>query len=106
MTHEQYKDAAQYWGKKASASMPEAELKNACRDQRIVLGFQGWARQQTDNRFLMIQNGLTIRMLHLIQQSIAEKVGVPCGNLILLVKSAHFYIRDRNKVLAILHQEC
>lgn len=53
MTHEQYKDAAQYWGKKASASMPEAELKNACRDQRIVLGFQGWARQQTDKNFTM-----------------------------------------------------
>lgn len=45
-------------------------------------------------------------MLHLIQQSIAEKVGVPCGHLILLVKSAHFYMRDRNRVLAILHQEC
>jgi len=53
MTHEQYKDAAQYWGKKASASMPEAELKNACRDQRIVLGFQGWVRQQTDKDFTM-----------------------------------------------------
>ena len=33
--------------------MPEAELKNACRDQRIVLGFQGWARQQTDKDFTM-----------------------------------------------------
>ena len=57
MTREQYKDAAQYWDKKESASMPEAELKNACRDQRIGLGFQeGWVWQQTDNRFLMIQN--------------------------------------------------
>ena len=45
-------------------------------------------------------------MLHLIQQDIAEKVGVPCGELILLVKSAHFYMRDRGKVLAILNEEC
>lgn len=44
-------------------------------------------------------------MLHLIQQDIAEKVGVPCGKLILLVKSAHFYMRDREKVLAILNEE-
>lgn len=44
-------------------------------------------------------------MLHLIQQDIAEKVGVPCGKLILLVKSAHFYMRDREKVLAILNKE-
>lgn len=45
-------------------------------------------------------------MLHLIQQDIAEKVGMPCGKLILLVKSAHFYMRDREKVLAILNKEC
>ena len=45
-------------------------------------------------------------MLHLIQQDIAEKVGVPCGKLILLVKSAHFYMRDREKVLAIIDKEC
>lgn len=45
-------------------------------------------------------------MLHLIQQDIAEKVGVLCGELILLVKSAHFYMRDRGKVLAILNEEC
>ena len=44
-------------------------------------------------------------MLHLIQQDIAEKVGVPCGKLILLVKSAHFYMRDSEKVLAILNEE-
>lgn len=44
-------------------------------------------------------------MLHSIQQDIAEQVGVPCGKLILLVKSAHFYIRDREKVLAILRDE-
>ena len=44
-------------------------------------------------------------MLHLIQQDIAEKVGVLCGELILLVKSAHFYMRDREKVLAILNEE-
>ena len=45
-------------------------------------------------------------MLHLIQQDIAEKVGVPCGKLILLVKSAHFYMRDREKVLTILNKKC
>ena len=44
-------------------------------------------------------------MLHLIQQGIAEKVGVPCGKLILFVKSAHFYMRDRGKVLRILCSE-
>ena len=44
-------------------------------------------------------------MLYLIQKEIAEKVGIPCGSLILIVKSAHFYVRDRNKVLEILHQE-
>lgn len=44
-------------------------------------------------------------MLHLIQQNIAEKVGVPCGKLMLLVKSAHFYMRDREKVLKILRSE-
>ena len=41
-------------------------------------------------------------MLHLIQKEIAEKVGIPCGKLILIVKSAHFYMRDREKVLAII----
>lgn len=44
-------------------------------------------------------------MLHLIQQDIAEEVGVPCGKLMLLVKSAHFYMRDREKVLKILRSE-
>ena len=44
-------------------------------------------------------------MLYLIQKEIAEKVGIPCGSLILIVKSAHFYMRDRNKVLEILRQE-
>ena len=44
-------------------------------------------------------------MLHLIQQDIAEKVGVSCGKLILFVKSAHFYMRDREKVLRILCSE-
>ena len=44
-------------------------------------------------------------MLHLIQQDIAEKVGVPRGKLILLVKSAHFYMKDREKVLTILSKE-
>ena len=34
-------------------------------------------------------------MLYLIQKEIAEKVGIPCGSLILIVKSAHFYTRDR-----------
>ena len=32
MTHEQYKDAAQYWDKKESVPMPEAELKKAVDD--------------------------------------------------------------------------
>jgi thymidylate synthase len=41
-------------------------------------------------------------MLHLIQKEIAEKTGIPCGKLILIVKSAHFYLRDREKVLAII----
>ena len=41
-------------------------------------------------------------MLHLVQKEIAEKTGIPCGKLILIVKSAHFYLRDREKVLAII----
>lgn len=32
MTHEQYKDAAQYWNKKEAIPMPEAELKKAVDD--------------------------------------------------------------------------
>ena len=44
-------------------------------------------------------------MLHLIQKEIAEKTGIPCGKLILIVKSAHFYLRDREKVLAIIENE-
>lgn len=44
-------------------------------------------------------------MWYLIQKEIAEKVGIPCKSLILIVKSAHFYMRDRNKVLEILRQE-
>ena len=41
-------------------------------------------------------------MLHLIQKEIAEKTGISCGKLILIVKSARFYLRDREKVLAII----
>ena len=44
-------------------------------------------------------------MLHLIQKEIAEKADIPCGKLILIVKSAHFYKRDREKVLAIIDKE-
>lgn len=44
-------------------------------------------------------------MLRLIQNDIAEKVGMNCGKLTLLVKSAHFYLRDRDKVLKILREE-
>lgn len=43
-------------------------------------------------------------MLHLVQKEIAEKTGIPCGKLILIVKSAHFYLRDREKVLAIIEK--
>jgi len=43
-------------------------------------------------------------MLHLIQKEIAEKTGIPCGKLILIVKSAHFYLRDREMVLAIIEK--
>ena len=48
---------------------------------------------------------MNLVMLYLIQKEIAEKVGIPCGCLILIVKAAHFYMRDRNKVLEILRQE-
>lgn len=44
-------------------------------------------------------------MLRLIQSDIAEKVGMSCGKLTLLVKSAHFYLRDRDKVMKILREE-
>lgn len=43
-------------------------------------------------------------MLHLIQKEIAEKTGIPCGKLILIVKSAHFYLRGREMVLAIIEK--
>jgi len=42
--------------------------------------------------------------VNLIQKEIAEKTGIPCGKLILIVKSAHFYLRDREKVLAIIEK--
>lgn len=41
-------------------------------------------------------------MLHLIHKKISEDTGIPCGKLILLIKSAHFYVRDRDKILHIL----
>lgn len=41
----------------------------------------------------------------LIQKGIAEKASIPCGKLILIVKSAHFYLRNREKVLAIIDKE-
>ena len=44
-------------------------------------------------------------MLHLIQKEIVEKTGIPCEKLILIVKSAHFYLHDREKVLAIIDGE-
>ena len=44
-------------------------------------------------------------MLYLIQRKIAEEVGMACGKLILLVKSAHYYLRDEEKVLRILRAE-
>lgn len=43
-------------------------------------------------------------MLHLIQKEIVEKTGIPCEKLILIVKSAHFYLHDREKVLAIIDE--
>lgn len=45
---------------------------------------------------------VSLVMLHLIQKEIAEKTGIPCGKLILIVKSARFCLRDREKVLAII----
>ena len=48
MTHEQYKDAAQYWGKKASASMPEAELKTPAEINALFSDFKdGHGSRQT-----------------------------------------------------------
>lgn len=44
-------------------------------------------------------------MLHLIQKDIAEKTGLPCGKLTLIVKSAHFYLRDKEKIMKILREE-
>ena len=41
---------------------------------------------------------INLVMLHQIQKEIAEKVGMEQGNLILIVKSAHFYMRDEPKV--------
>ena len=44
-------------------------------------------------------------MLHLIQKEIAEKVGMAQGQMTLIVKSAHFYRRDEEKVERILKAE-
>lgn len=44
-------------------------------------------------------------MLHLIQKEIAEKAGMALGQMVLIVKSAHFYRRDMAKVMKILKEE-
>lgn len=48
---------------------------------------------------------INLVMLHLLQKEIAEKVGMKCGTLTLIVKSAHFYLRDAEKVQSILCEE-
>lgn len=45
---------------------------------------------------------INLVMLHQIQKEIAEKVGMEQGKMILIVKSAHFYMRDEPKVMKIL----
>lgn len=48
---------------------------------------------------------INLVMLHQIQREISEKVGMEQGNMILIVKSAHFYMRDEPKVMKILKSE-
>ena len=45
-------------------------------------------------------------MLYLIQKEITEKVGMEIGRMTLIVKSAHFYLRDEEKVMKILGENC
>ena len=44
-------------------------------------------------------------MLSSILHSVSEKVGMNCGRLVLVVKSAHYYMKDEEKVLRILAAE-
>ena len=44
-------------------------------------------------------------MLHLIQKEIAEKTGMMQGQMTLIIKLAHFYRRDEEKVERILKAE-
>lgn len=48
---------------------------------------------------------INLVMLHQIQKEISEKVGMEQGNMILIVKSAHFYMGDEPKVMKILKSE-
>ena len=45
-------------------------------------------------------------MLYLIQKEITEKVGMEIGRMTLIVKSAHFYLRDEEKAMKILGENC
>ena len=45
-------------------------------------------------------------MLYLIQKEITEKAGMEIGRMTLIVKSAHFYLRDEEKVMKILGENC
>lgn len=48
---------------------------------------------------------INLVMLHQLQKEISGKVGMEQGKLILIVKSAHFYMRDEPKVMKILKEE-
>ena len=45
-------------------------------------------------------------LLYLIQKEITEKVGMEIGRMTLIVKSAHFYLRDEEKAMKILGENC
>ena len=48
---------------------------------------------------------INLVMLWIILNNISEAVDKPCGKLVLIVKSAHYYIRDIKKIETILKSE-
>ena len=48
---------------------------------------------------------INLVMLYTILQTVSEQAGLPAGQMTMLVKSAHYYLRDEEKVKGILEVE-
>ncbi len=48
---------------------------------------------------------MNLVMLHTILETVCEKTGMPYGQMTLIVKSAHYYLKDEGKVSGILKAE-